>query len=305
MSLETGSASPRTTAETGSTGVTTTEADASDSEPSTESGWLSNLDAVGLAYGAVGSAVFLAVWQAAAMAVGRTYLLPSPVEVATAFFVELTAPTTFTVPFVGASVPATRLIANLLQSLLHYIPGLVVGSILGISLGVAMGWSGRLDDALTPVTRFLRPIPPLAWIVFAIVWIGIGHGGAAFIVGIGAFWINFYNAYAGVEGVSTHLREVASTLGVDDDLTMIRKVILPAATPSIATGVRTSIGQCWMIVVAAELFGAPGVGFQIINAAQNLSTDVSVAYMAVISLVFLVSDGAFRRVERRALAWRD
>nr|WP_231554315.1 ABC transporter permease [Halobellus rufus] len=239
------------------------------------------------------------------MAVGRTYLLPSPVEVASAFLVELTAPTTFTVPLVEVSVPATRLLANLLQSLLHYFPGLVVGSVLGISLGVAMGWSGRLDDALTPVTRFLRPIPPLAWIVFAIVWIGIGHGGAAFIVGIGAFWINFYNAYAGVEGVSTHLREVAATLGVDDDLTMIRKVILPAATPSIATGIRTSIGQCWMIVVAAELFGAPGVGFQIINAAQNLATDVSVAYMAVISLVFLVSDGAFRRVERRVLAWRD
>jgi len=294
MSLESGA-----TAEAG-----TPEARTGDGE-GVAAGSLSDLDTTGLAYGAVGSAVFLAIWQAAAMAVGRTYLLPSPVEVATAFVVELTAPTTFTVPFVEISIPATRLVANLLQSLLHYLPGLVVGSVLGISLGVAMGWSGRLDDALTPVTRFLRPIPPLAWIVFAIVWIGIGHGGAAFIVGIGAFWINFYNAYAGVEGVSTHLREVAETLGVDDDLTMIRKVILPAATPSIATGVRTSIGQCWMIVVAAELFGAPGVGFQIINAAQNLATDVSVAYMAVISLVFLVSDGAFRRVERRALAWRD
>ena len=296
MSLESGATAEAGTPEAARTG---------DDEEVRAAGSLSDLDTTGLAYGAAGTGIFLAVWQAAAMAVGRTYLLPSPVEVATAFVVELTAPTTFTVPFAEISIPATRLVANLLQSLLHYLPGLVVGSVLGISLGVAMGWSGRLDDALTPVTRFLRPIPPLAWIVFAIVWIGIGHGGAAFIVGIGAFWINFYNAYAGVEGVSTHLREVASTLGVDDDLTMIRKVILPAATPSIATGVRTSIGQCWMIVVAAELFGAPGVGFQIINAAQNLSTDVSVAYMAVISLVFLVSDGAFRRVERRALAWRD
>jgi NitT/TauT family transport system permease protein len=60
-----------------------------------------------------------------------------------------------------------------------------------------------------------------------------------------------------------------------------------------------------MIVVAAELFGAPGIGFQIINAAQNLSLDVSVAYMFVISLVFLVSDGVFRRVERRVLVWRE
>ncbi|MFC6825415.1 ABC transporter permease [Halopelagius fulvigenes] len=263
-----------------------------------------DVDFRSLALGFVGTAAFLLAWQGAAMAVGRTYLLPSPVAVAMAFVVELVAPTTFVVPFTGVEVPATRLLANLLQSLMHYVPGLVVGSVLGIALGVAMGWNESLDAALTPVTRFLRPIPPLAWIVFAIVWIGIGHGGAAFIVGIGAFWINFYNAYAGVEGVSSHLKEVAASLGVDDDVTMIRKVIVPAASPSIMTGLRTSIGQCWMIVVAAELFGAPGVGFQIINAAQNLATDVSVAYMVVISLVFLASDGLFRRVERRVLEWR-
>ncbi|SFG78537.1 NitT/TauT family transport system permease protein [Halopelagius inordinatus] len=263
-----------------------------------------DVDVRSLVLGTVGTAAFLLAWQAAAMAVGRTYLLPSPVEVATAFVVELVAPTTVAVPFTAVEIPATRLLANLLQSLMHYVPGLVVGSLLGIALGVAMGWNESLDAALTPVTRFLRPIPPLAWIVFAIVWIGIGHGGAAFIVGIGAFWINFYNAYAGVEGVSADLREVAASLGVDDDVTMIRKVVVPAASPSIMTGLRTSIGQCWMIVVAAELFGAPGVGFQIINAAQNLSTDVSVAYMVVISLVFLVSDGLFRRVERRVLVWR-
>jgi NitT/TauT family transport system permease protein len=137
------------------------------------------------------------------------------------------------------------------------------------------------------------------------VWLGVNHSGAAFIVGIGAFWVNFYNAYAGVEGVTRSSKEVAASLGVDDDLTMIRKVVIPSATPEIMTGVRTSIGQGWMIVVAAELFGAPGIGFQIINAAQNLSLDVSVAYMFVISLVFLVSDGLFRRVERRVLAWRD
>jgi NitT/TauT family transport system permease protein len=167
-----------------------------------------------------------------------------------------------------------------------------------------MGWNETLDDALTPVTRVLRPIPPLAWIAFAIVWIGINHSGAAFIVGIGAFWINFYNAYSGVEGVPQHLKEVAGSLGVDSDQRMIRKVVVPAASPSIMTGIRTSIGQCWMIVVAAELFGAPGVGFQIINAAQNLQMDVSVAYMLVISVVFLASDGLFRRVERRVLEWR-
>jgi NitT/TauT family transport system permease protein len=264
---------------------------------------LESVDARRFVLGTVGTAGFLLAWQAAALAVGKSYLLPTPLAVAGAFVTELTAAETLALAF-GVELPATRMVAKLVQSLFHYLPGLVVGSTLGISLGIAMGWNETLDDALTPVTRVLRPIPPLAWIAFAIVWIGINHSGAAFIVGIGAFWINFYNAYSGVEGVPRHLKEVASSLGVDSDLGMIRKVIVPAASPSIMTGIRTSIGQCWMIVVAAELFGAPGVGFQIINAAQNLQMDVSVAYMLVISVVFLASDGLFRQVERRVLEWR-
>jgi NitT/TauT family transport system permease protein len=254
--------------------------------------------------GVVGTGLFLLIWQVAAMPV-PTFLLPTPIEVARAFVVELTAPAVFEVPLTGAEIGLTRLLVNLIDSLYHYIPGLVVGGAAGIAAGIAMGWSSLLNEAFTPIQRVLRPIPPLAWIAFAIVWLGVNHSGAAFIVGIGAFWVNFYNAYAGVEGVTQSSKEVAASLGVDDDLTMIRKVVIPSATPEIMTGIRTSIGQGWMIVVAAELFGAPGIGFQIINAAQNLSLDVSVAYMFVISLVFLVSDGVFRRVERRVLVWRD
>jgi NitT/TauT family transport system permease protein len=273
------------------------------SDTASETPSLGETDARRLVLGAVGTAGFLLAWQAAALAIGKSYLLPTPLAVVDAFVTELTASETLALGF-GVELPATRMVAKLVQSLFHYLPGLVVGSTLGISLGVAMGWNRTLDDALTPVTRVLRPIPPLAWIAFAIVWIGINHNGAAFIVGIGAFWINFYNAYSGVEGVPQQLKEVAGSLGVESDLRMIRTVIVPAASPSIMTGIRTSIGQCWMIVVAAELFGAPGVGFQIINAAQNLQMDVSVAYMLVISVVFLASDGLFRRVERRVLEWR-
>ena len=280
-------------------------------ETGTESGTALPETPVGLSFdrsrllrGTVGTVGFLGLWWFAA-AFQPPYLLPSPLEVGVAVVGEATAPATFQLPFSNDGIRLTRVPVKLFQSLYHYRPGLAIGSLLGIASGIGMGWSRRLDDAFTPVTRVLRPIPPLAWIAFAIVWIGIGHGGATFIVAIGAFWINFYNAYAGVEGVPQDLRDVAASLGVHDDFAMVRKVVLPSATPEITTGIRTSIGQCWMIVVAAELFGAPGLGYEIINAAQNLALDVSVVYMLVISVVFLASDWAFRRVERRVLRWRD
>jgi NitT/TauT family transport system permease protein len=245
-------------------------------------------DAVHVGRGALGTGLFLALWWLA----GRgqpTYLLPTPPEVAVALWNELAS---------GA------LFVHLGQSLLHYVPGVAVGVTAGGAVGIALGWSDRLDDVCRPVVRVLRPIPPLAWIVFAIIWFGLGHAGAAFIVFVGAFWITFYSAYSGVENASTELAEVATSLGVDSDRRLIRRVVLPDALPELLTGVRTSVGQCWMMVIAAELFGAPGVGYEIITSANNLAMERSVAYMLTISAVFLVSDWGVRRVERRLLAWQ-
>ncbi|WP_435364585.1 ABC transporter permease [Haloarchaeobius sp. DYHT-AS-18] len=256
-----------------------------------------------LGAGAAGTLAFLVLWQVVAMPL-KPFILPTPVEVGGALYGQLTTDATYTLPFTSTDVSLPKLFVRLFQSLQHYLPGLVIGSTLGTMTGIAMGWFTLVDDALTPVTRILRPIPPLAWIAFAIIWFGTGHTGATFIVAIGAFWITFYNAYSGVEAVPQDLKEVAASLGVDDDLTMIRKVVVPSAMPEIFTGIRTSIGQCWMIVVAAELVGPPGVGEQILIAAQNLALDVSVAYMLVISAVFLVSDAAFRKVQQEVLAWR-
>jgi NitT/TauT family transport system permease protein len=251
-----------------------------------------------------GLVVFLLVWWVGAMTTQPSYLVPGPLESVYAFIELFATSTTIVVPVLGSSLVLPTGLAHLAQTLFHYVPGLLLGAGCGIGLGLAMGWNGVLDDWLRPLVRVLRPIPPLAWIVFAIVWFGIHHTGAAFIVFVGAFWINFYGAYGGVEGVSTELTDAASTLGVERDLSMLKLVALPSAAPQVLTGFRTSIGRCWMIVVGAELFGAPGVGYEIINASNNLAMATSVAYMFLISLAFLCMDVGFRLLERRVLAWR-
>ena len=251
-----------------------------------------------------GLLVFLLVWWVGAMTTQPSYLVPGPLESVYAFIELFATSTTIVVPVLGSSLVLPTGLAHLAQTLFHYVPGLLLGAGCGIGLGLTMGWNGVLDDWLRPLVRVLRPIPPLAWIVFAIVWFGIHHTGAAFIVFVGAFWINFYGAYGGVEGVSTELTDAASTLGVERDLSMLKLVALPSAAPQVLTGFRTSIGRCWMIVVGAELFGAPGVGYEIINASNNLAMATSVAYMFLISLAFLCMDVGFRLLERRVLAWR-
>ncbi|WP_142860877.1 ABC transporter permease [Salinigranum halophilum] len=251
-----------------------------------------------------GLLVFLLVWWVGATTTQPSYLVPGPLDSVRAFIDLFATSTAITVPVAGSSLVLPTGFAHLAQTLFHYVPGLLLGAGCGIGLGLAMGWNGALDDWLRPLVRVLRPIPPLAWIVFAIVWFGIHHTGAAFIVFVGAFWINFYGAYGGVEGISTDLTDAASTLGVERDLSMLKLVALPSAAPQVLTGFRTSIGRCWMIVVGAELFGAPGVGYEIINASNNLAMATSVAYMFLISLAFLCMDVGFRLVEGRALAWR-
>jgi NitT/TauT family transport system permease protein len=238
--------------------------------------------------GVSGIGGFLLVWTGAALT-QPSYVLPSPVAVAGTFYEQMASGEVF---------------VALGNSVLHWIPGAVFGTGLGVAVGIALAWSPYLDDVSSPVVRVLRPVPPLALIGFAIAWFGINHAGAAFIIAIGAFWINFYAAYGGVEGVSEDLLDVARSLGVDGDLELIRTVVVPAALPEITTGIRTGIGRCWMLVVASEIFGVAGIGRRILRASNNLQVDVVITYILVLSLMYLLVDVAFRAVQRRALAWR-
>lgn len=238
--------------------------------------------------GVLGVVGFIGVWWLVA-STQPEYILPAPDAVATTFVEQFRS---------GTMLTALR------NSMLHWIPGTVAGTALGIGLGIAMARSDLLDDALAPIVRLLRPVPPLALIGFAIAWFGINHTGAAFVVAVGALWINFYATYGSVESVSPDLVDVARSLGVRDELSLLRAVVIPAALPEILTGIRTGIGRCWMLVVAAEIFGVPGIGRQILRAGDNLRVDRVIAYILVLSIVYLLVDSLFRAVQRRVIAWQ-
>lgn len=238
--------------------------------------------------GAIGIAIFLAAWYVVSLTQPE-FVLPSPIAVMVTFQAELLS---------------GSMTAALASSVQHWVPGTIIGTVLGITSGVAFAWSRFLDDLTAPLVRTLRPVPPLALIGFAIAWFGINHIGAAFIIAVGAFWINFYATYGAVEDVSTDLLDVGRTLGVRGELDMVRSIVLPASMPGIMTGIRTGLGRCWMLVVASEIFGVPGVGREIIRASNNLRVDRAIAYILVLSLMYLIVDAVFRTVRKRVLAWQ-
>lgn len=190
-------------------------------------------------------------------------------------------------------------------SLSHYAVGLLIGSFLGLAVGVSAALVPRFDAAQSWLARLLRPIPPLAWIPFAIIWFGVTETAAAFIISIGVFWINYFASYSAVRSINPDFYEVATVFGQTGFLARLRKVSLPSAAPGILGGVRAGLGQGWMTVVAAELFGIPGIGQRMMEASGLLATDIVVVYMLTIAALYAIFDYLFVAFQRRILQWQS
>lgn len=242
------------------------------------------------AYSAAGLLVFLLIWEGVSRSgLIATTLLPAPSSLPAALISEIE------LGFWQAMV---------VDSLNHYLIGLVIGSAGGIAVGVAVAMFPRFETAQAWVARVLRPIPPLAWIPFAIIWFGLSEAAAAFIIAIGIFWVNYFATQTAVQAVDKDLIELARSFGHRSLPALLRKVVLPGAAPGILGGLRTGLGMGWMTVVAAELFGISGIGQRMMEAAGLLSTEIVIVYMLTIALLYGLSDTAFVAVQKRLLQWQ-
>jgi len=234
--------------------------------------------------------LFFLIWEGLSRSgLFETHLLPPPSTVPAAFISEVNEGFWHRMVF---------------ASFRHYAIGFFIGSFLGVTLGVVVALFPRIEASQAWLARMMRPIPPLAWIPFAIIWFGITETAAAFIISIGIFWINYFTAMSAVQAVDKDLIEVARAFGHRTFPALLRKVILPAAAPGILAGLRAGLGQGWMTVVAAELFGITGIGQRMIEASGLLATDVVILYMFSIALLYGLSDYVFVLVQNRILAWQ-
>lgn len=170
-----------------------------------------------------------------------------------------------------------------------------LSAIVAVPLGLAMGRSRRLEKLIDPFVELFRPISPLAWIPLAILWFGIGETGKIFIIFIATFFPILLNTVSGVKGVDPVLIRAGQVLGCTNESTLFRKVILPAAMPTILVGFRIAFGTGWAAIIAAELVAAQsGLGYLIADGMEILRSDLVLVGMMVIGILGVCIDSIFR-----------
>jgi NitT/TauT family transport system permease protein len=183
--------------------------------------------------------------------------------------------------------------------------GFLLAAIVAVPLGLSMGLWPRWGQQMRVVVEVLRPIPPFAWIPFGLLWFGVGHEEAIFVIFIASVFPILLNTVAGVEAVELELRRSGQCLGADG-VRLFRYVIFPRALPQIVVGLRIGLGFAWMVLVAAELIGSTsGLGYLILDSRNLGLPSLACMGMFVIGIVGYVLDVIIRRIERILLPWHS
>ena len=257
--------------------------------------------------------LFLVLWGAIDRQLDNEVILPGVGQVA-ALFLQPTE----------SLIAMGSLVTNVVISLVRVLAGYLLAVCLAIPLGILMGYYGTVYRLLNGFLALFRPIPPLAWVPLVLAWFGVAslasmfgvEEGTAylylnnlklsmvFIIFIGAFYPVLTSAIHGVMGVRSTLLDSARVLGAGE-WDIFRKILLPAASPSIVNGMRIGLGVAWMCLVSAEMLpgSISGVGYLITHAYTLARTDIVIAGMISIGIVGAVLDLFFRLIEDRKFVW--
>jgi sulfonate transport system permease protein len=183
--------------------------------------------------------------------------------------------------------------------------GFLIGALLAIVLGAAVGLDKRTEALLDPTFQALRAIPSLAWVPLLLLWLGIDEAPKLVLIAIGAFFPIYMGVASGIRGVDRKLIEVGQLYRLPRSQLALR-VLLPAALPSILTGLRNGLSLAWMFMVAAELIAASqGLGYLLSDGRETSRADIMLAAIVLLAVLGKLSDSLMIRVENRLLTWRD
>lgn len=192
---------------------------------------------------------------------------------------------------------------ELLSSLWRMFAGYFLGVFVGVLVGLLMGAFRPMYRLLEPITEILRPIPSPAYVPIAILFLGIDDAMKIFMVAFSAVFPVLINTYNGVRGVDPVLIQTAATFGVRGGR-RLWQVVLPAAAPSIFTGMRVSLAVALIVMVISEMVAASnGIGYLILAAQRGFKTQEMFAGIVTLAVLGYALNRSFLLLENRALAW--
>jgi len=198
-----------------------------------------------------------------------------------------------------------EIVGHLLSSFRRSAAGFSIAIGVGIPLGVLMGWFKRFEKVVDPLLQVFRNTSILALFPVFILIFGLGELSKVAIIFWGTVWPTLLNTIAGVKNTDPLLIKSARSMGVTQ-LTLFRRVIVPAALPSILTGIRLSAANAVLILVAAEMLGAnSGLGFMIFYSEQAYA--IPEMYAGIVSISFLgcMVNWFLVVLERRVTGWKE
>lgn len=190
-------------------------------------------------------------------------------------------------------------------SLVRVGAGFTIGVALAIAIGTWVGLSRRAEAYLEPTFQALRAIPSLAWVPLLLLWLGIDETPKIVLIALGAFFPVYLALLAGIRNVDRKLVEIGQLYRLAD-LDLVRRILLPAALPSLFIGLRGALSLSWMFLVAAELIAATrGLGYLLSDGRETSRPDLVIAAIVLLAVLGKVSDSLLKHWESRALRWRD
>jgi nitrate/nitrite transport system permease protein len=242
----------------------------------------------------VGLGAVLVVWTALSETVARD--LPSPLRTwqeSRRYVLE---------PFFKDGEMNQGILRLAFYSLLRVGKGYLLALALGTPLGFLLGLSRTFHSAFDPLVQFLRPISPLAWLPLGLVIFQKSEPAAIFTIALCAMWPTVINTAVGVRSISPDYLNVGRVLKLSR-VTMLTKIVVPAALPYVFTGYRLSLGLAWLVIVAAEMLtGTPGVGGFLWQEYNSLVYSHIILSVVTIGAVGLLLDRLMGLVEARVRA---
>ena len=207
-------------------------------------------------------------------------------------------------PGFGLNPYAGTWAANVIASAQRVGAGFSLAILVGVPLGILIGWSRIIAALVDPTIQWLRPVPITAWLPISIAIFGISGMGAIFLITIGAFYPIVINTTQGARDVERNWIRAALMMGASR-FDILLRVVLPAALPSIFTGLRLGLGIGWTAVIVSEMVAVKsGLGYVLWDAYYVGRMDIVIADMVSIGLLGFLSDRLIVALEFAALRWR-